>query len=123
MRLIDADELVRYLKQYHSMSQGVISDVEHFPTAHMAIEALEKQATSEWIPVSERLPDKNGTYLITVSSYDETASIEYITVDHGNSDGGFLHFKTKKNPKAKSGEVVTAWMPAPEPYKEGEQDD
>lgn len=43
MRLIDADELVKYLKQYHGMSQGVISDVEHFPTAHMAIEALEKQ--------------------------------------------------------------------------------
>lgn len=82
-----------------------------------AIEALEKMM---WIPVSERLPDNNGTYLITVSSYDETASIEYITVDHGNSDGGFLHFETKKNPKAKSGKVVTAWMPAPEPYKEGE---
>lgn len=118
MRLIDADELVKYLKQYHGMSQGVISDIEHFPTAHMAIEALEKQATSEWIPVSERLPDNNGTYLITVSSYDETASIEYITVDHGNSDGAFLHFKTKKNPKAQSGEVVTAWMPAPGPYIE-----
>lgn len=43
MRLIDADELVKYLKKYHSMSQGVISDVEHFPTAHVAIEALEKQ--------------------------------------------------------------------------------
>lgn len=33
MRLIDADELVEYLKKYHSMSQGVISDVEHFPTS------------------------------------------------------------------------------------------
>lgn len=43
MRLIDADELVKYLKKYHGMSQGVISDVEHFPTAHVAIEALEKQ--------------------------------------------------------------------------------
>ena len=43
MRLIDADELVKYLKKYHSMSQGIISDVEHFPTAHMAIEALDKR--------------------------------------------------------------------------------
>ena len=33
MRLIDADELIEYLKKYHSMSQGIISDVEHFPTA------------------------------------------------------------------------------------------
>ena len=34
MRLIDADELIKYLKKYHSMSQGVISDVEHFPTSY-----------------------------------------------------------------------------------------
>ena len=34
MRLIDADELVKYLKKYHSMSQGIISDVEHFPTSY-----------------------------------------------------------------------------------------
>lgn len=90
----------------------------HKEPLRMAIEALEKQLASEWIPCSERLPDKNDTYLITVSSYDETASIEYIAVDHCNSDGGFLHFETKKNPKAKSGKVVTAWMPLPEPYKE-----
>ena len=92
----------------------------HDEDREVIVEALKKQATSDWIPCSDRLPDRNGTYLITVSSYDETASIEYITVDHGNSDGGFLHFETKKNPKAKSGKVVTAWMPLPEPYKEVE---
>lgn len=34
MRLIDADELIKYLKKHHGMSQGVISDVEHFPTSY-----------------------------------------------------------------------------------------
>lgn len=69
-----------------------------------------------WIPCSERLPERSGTYIVTVSSYDQTASIEYITIDHANADGGFLHYETKKNPKSKKGAVVIAWMPAPKPY-------
>lgn len=42
MRIIDADELVKYLKKYHSMSQGVISDVEHFPTSQIPNRTLYK---------------------------------------------------------------------------------
>lgn len=95
-----------YKSGYHDRQDEIINIINRQPKV------------GEWIPVSERLPDKNGTYLITVSSYDETASIEYIAVDHCNSDGGFLHFETKKNPKAKLGKVVTAWMPCREPYKE-----
>ena len=48
MRLIDADELVKYLKKYHGMSQGVISDVEHFPTAldiDKVVEKLKERAS------------------------------------------------------------------------------
>lgn len=48
MRLIDADELVEYLKKYHGMSQGVISDVEHFPTAldiDKVVEKLKERAS------------------------------------------------------------------------------
>ena len=78
-------------------------------------------ASEEWIPCSERLPDKNGNYLVTVSSYDDTASIEFICIDHCNSDGKFLHYENRK-PKRKTGEYVVAWMPAPEPYEVGEQE-
>lgn len=74
-----------------------------------------------WISCSERLPDKNGNYLVTVSSYDDTASIEFISIDHCNSDGKFLHYDNRK-PNRKTGEYVVAWMPAPEPYKAGEQE-
>ena len=84
----------------------------------MAIEAIEKQATkqatsnytSEWIPVSERLPDDGETYLIT-----NAESFEQYHTYKGWYDGtkGIWHmtgnFERKMN--------VIAWMPLPEPYK------
>ena len=69
-----------------------------------------------WIPCSEKLPDRNDSYLVTICSYDETASINYRSVDHGNSDGSFLHCGTKK-PRTKKGEYIVAWMTLPEPYR------
>ena len=70
-----------------------------------------------WIPCVEKLPDRNDSYLVTICSYDETASINYRSVDHGNSDGSFLHCGTKK-PRTKRGEYIVAWMPLPKPYGE-----
>lgn len=69
-----------------------------------------------WIPCGEKLPDRNDSYLVTICSYDETTSINYRSVDHGNSDGSFLHCGIKK-PRTKSGEYIVAWMPLPEPYR------
>ena len=115
MRLIDADELIKYLKQYHSMSQGVISDVEHFPTAHMAIEALEKQATSEWIPCSERLPEIEKEVLVQWRPYlssDIEMNILVLT-----KSGEWVCGLGRINGRA------IAWMPLPEPYKDGEHND
>ena len=46
-RLIDADKLLEELRQYHplSLSYGILSDIEYFPTAYdidKVIEQLEK---------------------------------------------------------------------------------
>lgn len=53
---------------------------------------------SEWIPKKERLPDKDGRYLVT----DTAGKVCTINVD------------TKKYYGFGS---VVAWMPLPEPYK------
>lgn len=61
----------------------------------------------KWIPVSERLPDKKGLYLV---SHGENYSV---CIEEFN---GIRHFSTIHNysqPKA--------WMPLPEPYK-GEEE-
>ena len=60
-----------------------------------------------WISVHERLPEKNGNYLVTYESFDGTARIRYEDVDHYGPD--WLHESKYKK--------VVAWMPLPKPYK------
>jgi len=65
---------------------------------------------NEWIPVSERLPEKNGSYLVQVASSDGTATITFMMVEHYSEDEMWLHCDNKRR-------KVVAWMPLPEPYK------
>jgi hypothetical protein len=63
----------------------------------------EQIPTGGWIPVSERLPEEKGDYLVTTGFCD----VGWSSVDIGTFDGeGFV---THIN--------VDAWMPLPEPYK------
>lgn len=66
----------------------------------------------QWIPCSERLPDKNGSYIAQVEESDGTAVLSFMVIEHCNEDGTWLHdFKGKKNYRK-----TIAWMPLPEPY-------
>lgn len=68
-----------------------------------------------WIPVSERLPEEDGQYLITVKYKHVNDSYEDVYAEHGEWYNGrwdmFLF--------GHCGEVedIIAWMPLPEPYK------
>ena len=71
----------------------------------IAIKALEQQ---RWIPVSERLPDKNVWVLVTVEQggnrYQEIMRRnKYIEAWTDNIDNYT--------------DEITAWMPLPEPYQ------
>lgn len=73
-------------------------------------------STDGWIPCSERLPSKNGKYIVTEKRY---------AVDDKNHDGKYNVIVEEvywygKWDRAKFFEV-TAWMFLPEPYNEGEQ--
>lgn len=66
--------------------------IEHLPSV------------DEWIPCSERLPDKDGEYIVT----QKNGSIgRYVFSCEGNSEEYFKR-------------CAIAWMPLPEPYKGGE---
>ena len=73
------------------------------------VEPLNSEVQSEpnWIPVTERLPERSGDYLITrdvIEGYEkEACSIDYFEADTLDWDG--------------YGDLVTAWMPLQEPYK------
>lgn len=76
---------------------------EYDEALDMAIEALQ----DDWIPVSERLPEKDELVLVTVWNDVITA--------WRNRYGGW---ESAEDMYGKGD--VTAWMPLPEPYKGGD---
>ena len=80
--------------------------------------AIEKLSSAErWIPCSERLPEENGQYLITVK-YVHVDGYDDIYAEHGEwADGKWHMFMFGHCGKV---ENIIAWMPLPEPYEEDE---
>lgn len=89
----------------------------------MAIKALEQ---TRWIPVSERLPEKDGEYLVTVSFHfcgEIVFKCSFATDLHKVDEYNFQEHKCGFygiDSEWGSYEIndVIAWMPSPEPYKE-----
>ena len=71
------------------------------------------QPEPQWIPCSERVPEKSGVYIVTEKEY---------FVDDREHTGRFnltteqVEFEDGKWRRASFYEVI-AWMPLPEPYK------
>ena len=66
-------------------------------------ELLDKlEQESKWIPVTERLPDEEGFYLVTRRITDDVAT--------------FI-FRCTPTSKDYWKRCATAWMPKPKPYK------
>lgn len=74
-------------------------DEEDIEAFRMAMEALSAESIQRWIPCSERLPKETGEYLTTTMYGD-------VFCDYWKS----CNFNRT--------EMVIAWMPKPEPYKE-----
>ena len=70
-----------------------------------AFDALEKQ---RWIPCSEKLPEKNGVYI--VSYEDAVTFLEWF-------NGKWFFYPS--NPAREETGTIIAWMPLPEIYQEG----
>lgn len=67
----------------------------------LAVEALKQR----WIPVTERLPEESGEYLVVLDSL--------IYFSWFYKEDGVWSFKNAD---------ITAWMQLPEPYKGGEEE-
>ena len=118
MRSIDADAFEQDLKEkllpllvekygkeeamkgLHFSLQDCISNIQSQPTI--------TQPEPKWIPCSERLPDNDESVLISNS--------------HGVTKA-WWNGRCWTSIAAKKYKTVTAWMPLPEPYKEGEQNE
>lgn len=68
-----------------------------------------KKDGMEWIPVTERLPEKDGDYLVTSYTYDKS---KVYVATRFFVDGEWLF----------CGKEIVAWMELPKPYKEGAEE-
>lgn len=102
----------------------IIGCIEHdgfihthrFDKANQIIhDALSTDAVQGWIPVSERLPD-NKTYVLTTIQ----VSGRQPHVRSGFYHGGFFHNDNGETWVA-TDRPLKAWMPLPEPWKDGEK--
>ena len=64
----------------------------------------------EWIPCSDRLPEKEGIYLITATNYIFDTEEIAVGTCYFNTEYGFSN---NTNTRRK----ILAWMPLPKPWK------
>lgn len=84
--------------------------------AEMIQAAEEDEWNSMWIPVSERMPERGKTYLVSVAHQGSGVISVYDAIL--DSDGLWCRYNYKLIDKSRK---VIAWMPLPEPYND-EQD-
>lgn len=131
MRLIDASEMVKRLEEWNT------ADPMDKALYNFAMSRINEQPTVQpepkWIPCSERLPEKYGWYMCTLKDYRVNT---YYWNNKGEwIDNGKKHFFELYNISSRyTGEDITAeqegsvywtdwviaWMPLPEPWKEGD---
>lgn len=82
-----------------------------------------REPVMKWIPCSERQPTEDGEYITTV----EDGEGMFVTSNDWRQDWtewGFLsYYGESDEPAWRRVTNVVAWMPLPEPYQEGEQND
>ena len=76
--------------------------IEHYNKMAERLTELEyKEAERQWTPVSERLPEKPGMYMVTDSKGDV---VRFVFYDNESSREYWMR-------------CAKAWMPLPEPYE------
>lgn len=84
---------------------------------HLAVlDLIKGHEERQWIPVSERLPEKSGSYLTTILNEHDDRLRYVMTCDY------FSNGRWCPDDECASSNVV-AWMPSPEPYKPQEEED
>lgn len=73
----------------------------------------------KWIPVSERLPERSGTYLVTTTSGAVTTARFYEEATFPQTH--YRSYEWHRKASWSRNRNVTHWMPLPEPPKEERQ--
>jgi Protein of unknown function (DUF551). len=119
----EAAKILKLERDSWRMNPRLKVDQRLYDAFDVAIKALDQ---TRWIPVSERLPEKNGECLVTVSFHfcgEIVFKCSFATDLHKVDEYEFPEHKCGFygiDSEWGSYEIndVIAWMPLPEPYKE-----
>ena len=114
MRLIDANELLEWLKYWDkNLLDECAKDRIRQDTIEQMINQISFMPNLMWMPVSEGLPNDYDMVLVTKIIYGGEKDIDLAFYGHN----AFTGFKGENGEKL----TVTAWMRLPEPW-EGEEE-
>lgn len=101
------------VKMYEALKGYEFTGMSPADIRIMEISALREQEKRRWIPVTERLPESEGTYLV----YTKRGSVY---ASHFYEKKVFRDDYVREQQWSQRGKVkVTHWMPLPEPPREG----
>ena len=136
MKLIEAEKAKDVIHEYfkslmvkdasgtdvYKLAVGIVSCLEHDANLLKAIDELPSvqpetncsEIPNNWIPCSERLPDKRGDYLVTLRGNGEP----WVEIALWNETfGGRWQMVLYNDVDYSDISNVIAWMPLPEPYQ------
>lgn len=116
--MIDERKLIEDFEKEFKPHYNEFGDYEYLARMNLKgiLSVISKQLkVGEWIPCSERLPEKNGMYFITLKDLDFNGECHCFTE--------FRYYSSRKKKwdegieRDNPGMEIIAWMPLPEPYK------
>lgn len=112
------EEAIKILKYNSNVIHKTMTgetDPNEVEALDMAIKALEQE--SRWIPVSAKLPEKTGWYLITFKVYRGDYAV--CQMCYRRPENYWARDDISK--KVFDNDEVVAWMPLPQPYRKVEE--
>ncbi len=92
--------------------------------AEKAMEELRDNGVfvARWVPVSEGLPKSAGIYIVSRWFSDGEESAILTDANYYDGNGDWYNDNRINWGRERTSDKIVAWMPLPEPYKEGDNE-
>lgn len=118
--MIDERKLIEAFEKSFEPNYNEFGDYECLARMNLKgiLSVISKQPrVGEWIPCSERLPERTGNYIVTTKTTNQFNEIYYEVIESTY----WAHSKKWEDTVDDISICVIAWMPFPDPYKGGKE--